>query len=64
MWWRPVKRIWCSECTGLGHTEQKRRGKQKNKQRRMGKKDHVTVLDGNRKRVDIRKRERKRETRC
>lgn len=21
MWRRPVKRIWCSECTGLGHTE-------------------------------------------
>lgn len=22
-WWRPAKRIWCSECTGLGHTERK-----------------------------------------
>lgn len=24
MWWRPAKRIWCSECTGLGHTERGR----------------------------------------
>lgn len=23
MWWRPAKRIWCSECTGLGHTERR-----------------------------------------
>lgn len=23
MWRRPAKRIWCSECTGLGHTERR-----------------------------------------
>lgn len=27
-WWRPAKRIWCSECTGLGHTERRTAGRE------------------------------------
>lgn len=61
MWWRPAKRIWCSECTGLGHTE--RRRTEARTRYSDGGGGREVVRDGNGRVRQIERRRRKRSRR-
>lgn len=60
MWWRPAKRIWCSECTGLGHTERRTEARTRYSDGGGGTREVPEVRDGNGR---VRQMERKRRKR-
>lgn len=68
MWWRPAKRIWCSECTGLGHTERRKtEARTRHSDRGRGdarEMDQVPeVRDGNRRVRQMERRKRRNRSR-